>query len=236
MGVRELIESAIARRSIVLRHATFRPARHSKAATSARPGREAGRRSARPHTGGEATHETAGRQPIDAARRSSEHGHARWITLCGVLGVRSSASAWALLIYCNGYAIADALHEDPAAAVDPHLAVSADVFRRAVLLACSSAITMALSRLGRLVRHVRRRRHGERRALAGQAQASVVAGLNDKYVVDGAVNGVATLAQDLGAAVRAPQTGRIRMYVTVLMVAVALGLAGAIIVVLSSEQ
>ena len=57
--------------------------------------------------------------------------------------------------------------------------------------------------------------------------------MNDKYVVDGAVNGVATLTQDLGAAVRAPQTGRIRMYVTVLMVAVALGLAGAIIVVLS---
>ena len=41
------------------------------------------------------------------------------------------------------------------------------------------------------------------------------------------------LAQDLGAAVRAPQTGRIRMYVTVLMIAVTLGLAGAIIVVLS---
>ena len=42
-----------------------------------------------------------------------------------------------------------------------------------------------------------------------------------------------SLAQELGAAVRAPQTGRVRMYVTVLMVAVALGLAGAIIVVLS---
>ena len=63
--------------------------------------------------------------------------------------------------------------------------------------------------------------------------ASSFAGLTDKYVVDGAVNGMATLSQGLGAAVRAPQTGRIRMYVTVLMVAVALGLAGAIIVVLS---
>ena len=49
----------------------------------------------------------------------------------------------------------------------------------------------------------------------------------------GAVNGAADLAQGLGAAVRAPQTGRIRMYVTVLMLAVTLGLAGAIIVMLS---
>jgi len=62
---------------------------------------------------------------------------------------------------------------------------------------------------------------------------SSLSGLNDKYVVDGSVNGVAMLAQELGAAVRAPQTGRIRLYVTVLMCAVAAGLAFAIIVVLS---
>jgi proton-translocating NADH-quinone oxidoreductase chain L len=64
-------------------------------------------------------------------------------------------------------------------------------------------------------------------------RVSVLAGLSDDYVVDGAVNGVAELTQDLGAAVRAPQTGRIRLYVTVLMGVVALGLAAAIIVVLS---
>jgi NADH-quinone oxidoreductase subunit L len=64
-------------------------------------------------------------------------------------------------------------------------------------------------------------------------QLSLGAGATDKYVVDGAVNGVASLSQELGAAVRAPQTGRIRLYVTVLMVAVTLGLAGAIVVVLS---
>jgi NADH-quinone oxidoreductase subunit L len=64
-------------------------------------------------------------------------------------------------------------------------------------------------------------------------QASVVAGLTDRYVVDGAVNGAGELAHNIGAAARAPQTGRIRMYVTVLMIAVALGLAGAILVVLS---
>jgi NADH-quinone oxidoreductase subunit L len=62
---------------------------------------------------------------------------------------------------------------------------------------------------------------------------SFVIGAHDKYVIDGAVNGAATLAQNLGAAVRAPQTGRIRMYVTVLMIAVTLGLAATILVVLS---
>jgi NADH:ubiquinone oxidoreductase subunit 5 (subunit L)/multisubunit Na+/H+ antiporter MnhA subunit len=62
---------------------------------------------------------------------------------------------------------------------------------------------------------------------------SSLAGLNDRVVIDGAVNGAASLAQGVGAAVRAPQTGRVRMYVTVLMIAVALGFAGAIIVILS---
>jgi len=58
-------------------------------------------------------------------------------------------------------------------------------------------------------------------------------GLNDKYVVDGAVNGVGAVARDIGAAARAPQTGRIRMYVTVLMVVAAVGLAATVIVLIS---
>src|SRR5687768_6525231 len=64
-------------------------------------------------------------------------------------------------------------------------------------------------------------------------KSSDVAGLHDTYVVDGSVNGVATMAQNLGAAVRAPQTGRIRVYVLSLMAAVALGLTAAIVIVLS---
>jgi NADH-quinone oxidoreductase subunit L len=64
-------------------------------------------------------------------------------------------------------------------------------------------------------------------------QSAVLAGLHDQYVVDGSVNGMGQLAQNLGSAVRAPQTGRIRMYATVLIAAVAVGLAGAIIFVLS---
>jgi NADH-quinone oxidoreductase subunit L len=61
---------------------------------------------------------------------------------------------------------------------------------------------------------------------------SLLIGWNDQHVVDGVVNGVADLTQDLGAAVRAPQTGRIRFYVTLLMCAVAMGAAGAVLVTL----
>jgi proton-translocating NADH-quinone oxidoreductase chain L len=61
---------------------------------------------------------------------------------------------------------------------------------------------------------------------------SLLIGWNDQHIVDGIVNGVADLTQDLGAAVRAPQTGRIRFYVTLLMCAVAMGAAGALLVTL----
>ncbi len=64
-------------------------------------------------------------------------------------------------------------------------------------------------------------------------KSATAVGLHDRYVVDGAVNGVAELAQSFGAVVRAPQSGRIRLYVMVLMVVVALGLAAAILAVLS---
>jgi proton-translocating NADH-quinone oxidoreductase chain L len=62
---------------------------------------------------------------------------------------------------------------------------------------------------------------------------SGLVGLNDRFVFDGAVDGVAAAARGIGGAVRAPQTGRIRLYVTVLLSAVALGLAGAIVAVLA---
>jgi NADH:ubiquinone oxidoreductase subunit 5 (subunit L)/multisubunit Na+/H+ antiporter MnhA subunit len=66
----------------------------------------------------------------------------------------------------------------------------------------------------------------------GVRRTSDAAGMHDRSVIDGAVNGVATVAHDLGAAVR-NHSGRVRMYVTVLMIAVALGLAAAIFAVLS---
>jgi NADH:ubiquinone oxidoreductase subunit 5 (subunit L)/multisubunit Na+/H+ antiporter MnhA subunit len=62
-------------------------------------------------------------------------------------------------------------------------------------------------------------------------RSSDVAGLHDRYVIDGAVNGMATATRSLGSAVRAPQSGRIRMYVTVLLAAVVIGIAAAVIVI-----
>jgi NADH-quinone oxidoreductase subunit L len=137
----------------------------------------------------------------------------------------------AVLMYWNGYAIADRLMAFP-----PLRWVHTWLYRRMyfdeLYWYVFVNLTLALSWLSaafdkyivdgivNLVGSVTR-------------QCAIAIGLHDKYVVDGAVNGVATLAQDLGAAVRAPQTGRIRMYVTILMIAVSLGLAGAIIVVLS---
>jgi NADH-quinone oxidoreductase subunit L len=60
-------------------------------------------------------------------------------------------------------------------------------------------------------------------------RTSDIAGLNDKYVVDGAVNGMASATKSLGNAVRAPQSGRIRMYVTVLLGAIVIGIATVIV-------
>ncbi len=64
-------------------------------------------------------------------------------------------------------------------------------------------------------------------------QAAFGARANDRYVIDGAVNGVGRLARTIGAAVRAPQTGRIRAYVTILALAIAIGTAVAVIVVVA---
>jgi proton-translocating NADH-quinone oxidoreductase chain L len=59
-----------------------------------------------------------------------------------------------------------------------------------------------------------------------------IAGQNDEYVIDGSVTGVATLAQTVGAAVRAPPAGRVRGYVTILLGCVGLLTAAAVLAVL----
>jgi proton-translocating NADH-quinone oxidoreductase chain L len=66
-------------------------------------------------------------------------------------------------------------------------------------------------------------------------RTSAVIGLGDDSVVDGAVSAATHTLRDFGLAVRYSQTGRIRTYVAALMAAVALGLAGAIVAVLSTH-
>jgi proton-translocating NADH-quinone oxidoreductase chain L len=71
---------------------------------------------------------------------------------------------------------------------------------------------------------------GVTRRLAGLAR------LNDDRVFDGAVSGTANVALEIGAAVRASQTGQIRNYVTALVVALAVVLAGTVVLLLSTTR
>jgi NADH-quinone oxidoreductase subunit L len=157
------------------------------------------------------------------------HGHElveKYVWWAFVVGI-----GLGFVIYMNGYAIASALTSR-----GPLAWVRIWLYRRMyfdeLYFAVFVAIIMGVSRLSAwfdkyivdgLVNLAAR----------SVRAAAAIAGLNDKYVVDGAVNGMADFTQNVGAAVRAPQSGRIRMYVTILMTAVALGLAAAIIVALS---
>jgi NADH:ubiquinone oxidoreductase subunit 5 (subunit L)/multisubunit Na+/H+ antiporter MnhA subunit len=64
-------------------------------------------------------------------------------------------------------------------------------------------------------------------------KSAVVIGAIDDRWVDGAVTGTASFAGQMGDAARAPQTGRIRGYVTVLLATAAIVIAVAVIVALS---
>ncbi len=63
-------------------------------------------------------------------------------------------------------------------------------------------------------------------------QLATLAGITDRYVVDGVVTTTAAFAQDIGAAVRTPQTGRIRVYVTALVLVSVLAVAVTVFVMM----
>jgi NADH-quinone oxidoreductase subunit L len=179
-----------------------------------------------PRPEAEAPTESAHANTESALLEEGEHTMHHWIGWAWLIGI-----GLGIVVYWNGYWIADPLMKIP-----PLNWIRIWLYRRMyfdeLYFSVFVAITMGLSRFSAafdkyVVDGIVN--------LAGWSvkQLSFAVGLNDKYVVDGAVNGAADLAQGLGAAVRAPQSGRIRMYVTVLMIAVTLGLAGAIIVMLS---
>ena len=159
---------------------------------------------------------------------AEHHGHdlALWVAPAFIVGI-----GLGVLMYLPGYRVANMLMRIPPLAWI-HRWLYHRMYFDELYFSVFVAITMALSRLSAWF---------DRYVVDGLVnlsawavrRSSVLIGLHDQYVVDGAVNGAANLAQNVGAAVRAPQSGRIRMYVTVLMIAVALGLAGAIIAVLS---
>ena len=61
---------------------------------------------------------------------------------------------------------------------------------------------------------------------------SAASGVWDKYVIDGMVNSTAALARGVGGLLRVPQTGRIRLYVTMLFASVTIGTAVAVYLML----
>jgi proton-translocating NADH-quinone oxidoreductase chain L len=152
----------------------------------------------------------------------TEHTYVGWAWLVGIgLGVA---------VYWRGYAIADKLMKVP-----PVRWVHTWLYRRMffdeLYMSVFVAITMGFSYLCgafdkyivdglvNLAAYVVRRLSG-------------LAGLNDKYMVDGAVNGAAALSHEIGSVVRNPSSGRIRVYVTALMLLVVLGVAAALVVAL----
>jgi len=135
------------------------------------------------------------------------------------------------LIYCNGYAVANVLYGIPPLRWI-HIWLKHRMYFDELYFSVFVALVMAASWLsGMFDKYV----IDALVNLAGSTvrQLSVLAGLNDKFVVDGAVNGAAALAQDLGAAVRTPQTGRIRMYVTMMVLAISLGVAITMVILLA---
>jgi NADH:ubiquinone oxidoreductase subunit 5 (subunit L)/multisubunit Na+/H+ antiporter MnhA subunit len=137
-----------------------------------------------------------------------------------------------MVLYVRGYAVANALMK-LAVLRGLHQFLYRRMYIDDLYNATFVAMTLALSRLAGLF---------DRYVVDGLVNLSgwlvrslsVAAGINDRLVVDGAVDGVAEVAQGVGILTRAPQNGRIRLYVMLLVAAVALGVTATITVALLS--
>ncbi|HEX2971802.1 MAG TPA: proton-conducting transporter membrane subunit [Tepidisphaeraceae bacterium] len=166
----------------------------------------------------EPKHELTASQQIHEHGWHLTHRYVGWGWLVGIgLGIA---------IYWNGYAVANALMR-----IAPLRWIHTWLYRRMYIDELYMGIivgsTVGLARLSAMM---------DKYIIDGLVnlaafvvrQFSALMGLNDQYVIDGAVNGVATATQGLGAAARAPQTGRIRLYVTVVLGIVTIGIAAAV--------
>lgn len=148
-----------------------------------------------------------------------EHAWAFWAFLVGIgLGVA---------VYARGFALTDRLH-----AMLPPLrwttlllanAFYVDKLYDAVFTRTARGVAVLAGRFDRnVIDGIVNATGWLTRGLA------VASGLFDRYVVDGVVTTTANVALDLGAAVRAPQTGRIRVYVTALLLIAVLAIAATV--------
>ena len=181
--------------------------------------------------GGPADHEApAGHGAGGAMTRAAAHHHAHGLVTMTVTPAFVVGIGLGLLMYVPGYKFADALMRIP-----PLAWLHTWLYRRMYFDELYQwvfvNVTLGFSMFSAWFDQAVVDRLVNWAALAVR-KTSDAAGLHDRYVVDGAVNGAGALAHNLGSAVRS-HSGRVRVYVTVLMIVVALGLAGAIIAVLS---
>ena len=165
-------------------------------------------------------------EEITAVREAMHSGHRLVMTY--VLGAFIVGIGAGFVVYRNGYAVADRLVKIP-----PLGWLHTWLYRKMYIDELYSVTiigaTMGLTKLcGAFDKYI------VDGVVDGSAwvvrQLSSLAGLHDAYVVDGAVNGAATVTRAIGQAARAPQTGRIRVYVTILLAAVAAGLASVVVI------
>jgi NADH-quinone oxidoreductase subunit L len=164
--------------------------------------------------------------PSQEAHERGENLTKRFVTWAFVIGIGAG-----FFIYLRGYAVAHVLVRIPPLGWI-HKWLYDRMYFDELYFFCFVSVTMALAAIsGWFDRYVVDGIVNGVARLVKQSAFGV--GANDRYVVDGAVNGLGHLAHGVGSAVRNPQSGRVRLYVTMLMLAVALGVAGAVIAVLS---
>jgi len=150
----------------------------------------------------------------------------KWASWAWLTGIGLAA-----LIYCRGYVVTRWLDRIPPVQWVYHWLFNGMYFDE-LYYAVAVGTVLGVSRLCVWIDRTIIDGLIDRSASVVRLLARVV-GSYDRIVFDGAVNGIGSLAHDLGAAARIPQTGRVRLYVTILMFAVMLALAGSVIVALS---
>ncbi len=180
-----------------------------------------------PASQGVGEEEAASAAVLAGSQAVHEHGwhlmH-RWLVWAPLAGILLG-----VVVYARGYAVAKVLMR-----VAPVRVVHRWLYRKMyfdeLYMGVLVAITIGLSRLGAAIDRYVIDKLVDLSAYAVR-QLSVAARVNDERVVDGVVNGVGAATQGLGAAARMPQTGRIRLYVTLVLGIVAIGIAAVVVVV-----
>jgi proton-translocating NADH-quinone oxidoreductase chain L len=224
LGARQMIESAAKETNNYFDPRLRPPAVANSTAKVAQPAHFAGFSTAWQNAGAYAHGDTS--TIASDAYRFGERS-LKYVSFAFVVGI-----GLGILVYSKGLTIPNALLRVPPLRwlnIWLYRAMYFDEMYAGVVVACTMALAAVAAVVDRYVidalvnlsaRVVRR--------------GAALARLCDQFVLDRAVSATAEMVQEIGAAARAPQTGRIRTYVTALMVAVALSLAGAIIVVLST--